>query len=953
MGLRTDRPSPLGRAVVLGLCLLVLSAAAPGASAAGAGPQGGQSHSRGPVPDTDSEPNDALVDATVTAPNVTIGGTVSVVDSRDAYAVPVFANDSAGSTVVSATVRLITPSAGLRLSILDGEGFRLSEGTTEQDPLTLEAAAVANGTFFVTVVFSKGAASVTYDLDLNTSTVAHLSDSDSSPITATPLADNSTRGDTVDSFNDTSDFYGSAITFTGNVSDVLLLQLTEPPGADLQIELFGANDQFLANSSDSVGGGVERYLYLPPFPGPVFIRVWAAAGSGAYALTLRHWVGHTDDNNLVADAQPISTADTVVGEFTAGLDDLDYYQLPLVAQQDLRVDLQVLSHNATWSDPTVDLWVLGPGGAFLANGSTSGDVLSVVATAAVSGNHTIRVGSGDPFSFGAYSFSMTTVAPPRLRDPLPVVTIAEDGEVVLDLATVFVDERPLTYAVVANDTIGVTVVGGNATLHPLLADWTGTAAVTLRADSDVDKSAVATLTVQVLPENDGPTVAPQFAPGSVAYNITEDLPFTLPFPALTAFTDVEDDPLDLSVVSSAHLAAALASDGTLTITPALNWTGDEGVNLTASDPSSAQATLVIALQVQPAPDAPAPVLARVPQQLELLEDVPLPVPLAAWFVDGDDETLHYEARTDSGNVQTLLEGDQLTLTGGLDFHGTDQLVVIATDPTNRSASVLVPLLVGDQNDPPRLNEAYHQTVAALTLQEDAAPRPLIDLLALFDDPDGDTLTFERTVTAPLEATIEGTYVSIALPKDWSGNGTLVLTAADPSGQTAVATVAMSVLAVNDPPVLSKASVTPTRGTTATTFSFSVTYADPEGSVALVEVLVDEKAYSLNRISGEVREGAVFRLSTTLPAGTHTITFRADDGAGVGNSKQVLILPGPALEVASTASVWDSPTTQVLLIIALPIVIGVPLALAVRGRTLQRELLEELEEERGRAWDGEE
>ena len=94
-------------------------------------------------------------------------------------------------------------------------------------------------------------------------------------------------------------------------------------------------------------------------------------------------------------------------------------------------------------------------------------------------------------------------------------------------------------------------------------------------------------------------------------------------------------------------------------------------------------------------------------------------------------------------------------------------------------------------------------------------------------------------------------------------------------------------------VLSDASVTPTSGTTATVFTFSVHYtatgspAQPAGSVWAD---VAGTTVALAKVSGSAHDGS-WQGTATLPAGTWSVTFNAT------SSEPPAPLPGPIVTVS--------------------------------------------------------
>jgi hypothetical protein len=99
-------------------------------------------------------------------------------------------------------------------------------------------------------------------------------------------------------------------------------------------------------------------------------------------------------------------------------------------------------------------------------------------------------------------------------------------------------------------------------------------------------------------------------------------------------------------------------------------------------------------------------------------------------------------------------------------------------------------------------------------------------------------------------------------------------------------------------VLSNGSVTPTSGTTATTFVFTVDYS---GEAASVTASVANRTVTMSLISGQLTNGR-FRGTASLPAGSWPVTFHADAERGKDPS-----LPGPRVTVASLAT--PLPTSQ--------------------------------------------
>jgi hypothetical protein len=86
-----------------------------------------------------------------------------------------------------------------------------------------------------------------------------------------------------------------------------------------------------------------------------------------------------------------------------------------------------------------------------------------------------------------------------------------------------------------------------------------------------------------------------------------------------------------------------------------------------------------------------------------------------------------------------------------------------------------------------------------------------------------------------------------------------------------------VLAVQGPTRLSDPTVSPRTGTPTTTIAFEVTYRNREGSApARVSVVIDGVAHAMTSDGGtNWKAGVLNHWSSTLPVGTHTVSFEAE------------------------------------------------------------------------------
>jgi hypothetical protein len=88
------------------------------------------------------------------------------------------------------------------------------------------------------------------------------------------------------------------------------------------------------------------------------------------------------------------------------------------------------------------------------------------------------------------------------------------------------------------------------------------------------------------------------------------------------------------------------------------------------------------------------------------------------------------------------------------------------------------------------------------------------------------------------------------------------------------------LRANSSPSLSGGSVSPSSGTTSTTFTYQVTYSDADCDAPdRKDVVIDGSSYRMTPVSGDYRNGKVYKYDKKLSAGKHNFYFSFNDGQG--------------------------------------------------------------------------
>jgi len=153
--------------------------------------------------------------------------------------------------------------------------------------------------------------------------------------------------------------------------------------------------------------------------------------------------------------------------------------------------------------------------------------------------------------------------------------------------------------------------------------------------------------------------------------------------------------------------------------------------------------------------------------------------------------------------------------------------------------------------------------------------------------------------------------SIVLPGP--GHYTIIVSAAGYTPQTSTIDIAIGERLVQDyalvkfsgnPITLSDAGVNPGSGTTADTFTFSVTYKHLWGKMPRkTKVIINGSSKTMILVSGDSFFGAVYQYTTKLPARTNKYYFSFGDGTKTKRMPTSGSFIGPVVFTPSRESGW--------------------------------------------------
>jgi hypothetical protein len=270
------------------------------------------------------------------------------------------------------------------------------------------------------------------------------------------------------------------------------------------------------------------------------------------------------------------------------------------------------------------------------------------------------------------------------------------------------------------------------------------------------------------------------------------------------------------------------------------------------------------------------------QSVTTPEDTPLAIVLTA--TDADSDPLTYRIATQP--TQGTLSGTapNVTYTPAGNYSGADGFTFVANDGLADSIAATVTITVTAVNDPPVANSQ------SVTTPEDA---PLAITLTA-TDVENSPLTYS-IVSGPTNGTLGGTPPNITYTPtgNFNGSDSVTFTANDGVVNSNVATVSITVTAVNDPPVANGQVVTTAEDTPTT---IVLTATDTETASLTYSIVAQPTHGTLSAVTGN-------NVSYTPAAdynGADSFTFVANDGTAGSNVATVSIIVTPVNDAPVTA-----------------------------------------------------
>jgi VCBS repeat-containing protein len=418
---------------------------------------------------------------------------------------------------------------------------------------------------------------------------------------------------------------------------------------------------------------------------------------------------------------------------------------------------------------------------------------------------------------------------------------------------------------------------GSFTYTPA-ANYNGPDSFTYRASDGTLTSNLATVTITVTAVNDAPTAADD------AYSTAEDTALTVPAPGVLA-NDTDPDGTTLTAVlesQPSHGTLTLNTNGSFTYTPTANYNGPDSFTYRAGDGTLESNLARVTITVTADNDAPI----ATNDAYSTAEDTALTVAAPGVLgndSDPDGDALH--TALDSGpnhGTLTLNPDGSFIYTPAANYNGPDSFTYRASDGTLTSNLATVTITVTAVNDAPTAADDTYSTAEDTTLTV-AAPG------VLGNDSDLESSTLTAVVgTGPSHGTLslnaDGsfTYTPAA---NYNGPDSFTYRASDGTLTSNLATVTITVTAVNDPPTVTVAAGG-TCGADDHSGTINLAVGDVESAAEALTLSASSSNKTLvpngNLVLGGSDAARTLKVTSVAGrSGTATVTVTVSDGQKTG------------------------------------------------------------------------
>lgn len=447
------------------------------------------------------------------------------------------------------------------------------------------------------------------------------------------------------------------------------------------------------------------------------------------------------------------------------------------------------------------------------------------------------------------------------------------------------DNDILTYTIVrqpSNGQLSLLSTDGSQFTYSPNSNYHGTDSFTYKVNDGTVDSDTAIATITITPVNDLPVAEADAA------STDEDTPVTID--VLANDSDVDGDSLAVGSVSPAGNGTVELVGSIVTYRPNQNYNGADSFTYEVSDGKGGSVQGSVFVTVQAVNDMPSVSAVAVVTR----EDMPTTGQLSA--SDPDNDTLRYYVVGDTTNGKVGIvdpTSPQFIYSPNQDFNGTDSFTYKVNDGLVDSSVATVNITITSVNDAP--------VALADTVSTDEDTAVTIDVLANDSDVDGNMLSFIGVSTGKHGSVSQAGASIIYTPEEnFNGMDAFSYIIGDGHGGSANAIVTVTVVPVNDAPV-----VPPLASTTVS------------GVMSVIDVLqsatdVDGDALTVASVAASMNASAVIvdgRVEYTANPGfwgDDNLTYMISDGKGGQTSGAVVITVEQPMSLITFS--WDFDAT---------------------------------------------
>ena len=572
----------------------------------------------------------------------------------------------------------------------------------------------------------------------------------------------------------------------GSTAFDFTVTLSSPSALPVTVDYATADGTATAADGDYLAG-IGTLTFAPgETTKTVFVTVPAdnaTEGDETFLLNLTN-----PTNATLADGQGVGT---IWNDDTAPVAAADAYEVDEDGTLIVSVAEGVLANDAdAQAEPLTAILVDQPThGALTLNPDGS---FTYAPAADYNGTDSFTYQAGDGFLSSAVTTVTITITAVNDAPTAPDLSVSTNEDTTLPgtVSAGDTEADPLTYHLVGDVSHGSLTFNpdGSYTYTPE-ADFFGTDSFIYRATDGSLDSDVATVTITVNPVNDTPIAS------SGSLTTAEDTAAT----NTLAATDVDGPVLTHVLVDTANAHGTVTltdpATGAFTYTPDADFHGTASFTFRANDGSLDSSEATVTITVTPVNDAPVAAGGLATTE----EDTPLTGSVTVADIDGDAPTFAVVTGPSHG---TLIAFDSATGTftyvPDADYSGPDSFTFQANDGTADSNVATVSIAVASVNDAPVAQGDSLTTAEDTTLNGTVAAT----------DVDGDGLTYSL-VSGPAHGSLtfnpDGTF-TYTPAANYHGSDSFTFQATDGTTDSNVATVSLTVTAVNDAPVLTGTAV---------------------------------------------------------------------------------------------------------------------------------------------------